>query len=73
MKKLIPLADIEIPGPQPDEAYRRECFDHEYVFHCLKRLLGAADYSKAGDRNAGLSAASETDREAARAILSGLT
>ena len=73
MKKLIPLADIEIPGPQPDEAYRRECFDHEYVFHCLKRLLGAADYSKAGDRNAGLSAASETEREAARAILSGLT
>jgi ethanolamine ammonia-lyase large subunit len=43
------------------------------TFHGLKQLLGAADYSKAGDRNAGLAAPSETAREAARGILSGLT
>ena len=43
-----------------------------YRFQGLKRLLGAADYSKAGDRHAGLAADSELTREAARTILSGL-
>src|SRR5262249_18861898 len=43
------------------------------TFRGLKRLLGAADHSKAGDRHAGLAAHGETEREAARAILSGLT
>src|SRR5262249_829692 len=43
------------------------------TFRGLKRLLGAADHSKAGDRHAGLAARGETEREAARAILSGLT
>ena len=42
-------------------------------FAGLKRLLGAADYSKAGDRQAGLAAASEDVREAARGALSDLT
>ena len=36
-------------------------------------MLGAADFSKAGDRNAGLAAPGEAAREAARMILSGLT
>ncbi|MBI8342657.1 ethanolamine ammonia-lyase [Pseudomonas aeruginosa] len=44
-----------------------------FRFHGLKRLLGAADISKAGERVAGLAAVDEVEREAARAILSGLT
>ena len=55
------------------EVYRGRFFDRDFAFHGLKRLLGAADCSKAGDRHAGLAAASETEREAARTILSGLT
>src|SRR5262249_8574385 len=43
------------------------------TFRGLKQLLGASDVSKAGDRHAGLAAAGETIREAARAILSDLT
>ena len=35
--------------------------------------LGAADFSKAGDRGAGLAAPTEVVREAARTILSSLT
>jgi ethanolamine ammonia-lyase large subunit len=47
--------------------------DRAFTFHGLKALLGAADISKAGDRMAALTAADEMTREAARAILSGLT
>jgi ethanolamine ammonia-lyase large subunit len=73
MKGLIPLADIAVPALKPDEIYQARFFDHDFAFTGLKRLLGRADCSKAGDRQAGLVAASETEREAARAILSGLT
>ena len=73
MKNLIPLPSIPVPAAQPDQLYRTQCFDREVSFHGLKSLLGAADYSKAGDRHAGLAAAGEAEREAARTILSGLT
>ena len=73
MKTLTPLADIVVPAPKPDEIYCARFFEHDFTFKGLKRLLGAADYSKAGDRHAGLSASSDTQREAARTILSGLT
>jgi len=67
------LAAIPVPEPKPDQVYTTRRFDREVSFHGLKRLLGAADYSKAGERHAGLAAASETMREAARSVLSGLT
>lgn len=73
MKTLTPLADIAVPQPKPDEVYRSRHFETDFAFHGLKRLLGAADFSKAGDRHAGLSASSETEREVARSILSDLT
>jgi ethanolamine ammonia-lyase large subunit len=73
MKTLRPLAEIPVPPVKPDERYTTTLFDREYAFVGLKRLLGAADFSKAGDRHAGLAAESETAREAARAILSDLT
>jgi ethanolamine ammonia-lyase large subunit len=71
--ELTPLADIAVPPPRPDEQYTTRCFDRDVSFHGLKLLLGAADFSKAGDRHASLAAPSETVREAARAMLSGLT
>ncbi len=73
MSPLTPLDAIAVPEPKPDQLYSARCFDRTVSFRGLKHLLGAADYSKAGDRNAGLAADSETEREAARAILSGLT
>ncbi len=51
-----------------------QCFDRTITFDGLKRLLGAADFSKAGDRNAGLAVAlgeTEPPRRRAGAILSG--
>src|SRR5262249_54964369 len=68
-----PLDQIPVPDPPPDEIYRVRLFDHDYSFVGLKSLLGAADFSKAGDRGAGLAAPTEVVREAARAILSSLT
>src|SRR5262249_2023917 len=68
-----PLDQIPVPDPPPDEIYRVRLFDHDYSFVGLKALLGAADFSKAGDRGAGLAAPTEAVREAARAILSSLT
>jgi ethanolamine ammonia-lyase large subunit len=73
VRTLTPLGDITVPKPKPDETYRASAFDREVSFVGLKRLLGAADVSKAGDRNAGLAAPGETVREAARAALSELT
>lgn len=73
MKNLTPLAAIEVPPPRPDETYSIRLFERPFEFVGLKRLLGAADFSKAGDRHAGLAAQSETEREAARRILSELT
>ena len=73
MHHLPPLSQIPVPGPRPDEVYSGQCFNRQVTFRGLKQLLGAADVSKAGDRHAGLAAAGETLREAARAILSDLT
>lgn len=73
MTPLTPLDEIAIPAPPPDELYTTSLFDREFTFRGLKRLLGAADFSKAGDRGAGLAAADDVQREAARSILSSLT
>ncbi len=73
MRKLTPLAEIQVPAPKADEWYRLNFNGLEYSFLGLKHLLAAADVSKAGDRNAGLTAQSEIEREAARTILSSLT
>ena len=73
MVTLTPLPHIPVPPPQPDHDYALTVLGSRYEFHGLKRLLGAADYSKAGDRHAGLAAHSEPHREAARTLLSGLT
>jgi ethanolamine ammonia-lyase large subunit len=73
MTMLTPVNEIALPAPAPDEAYRIVVLGDEFTFYGLKRLLGAADVSKAGDRGAGLAARSEVEREAARTILSSLT
>jgi ethanolamine ammonia-lyase large subunit len=73
MKNLPELASIDVPDPQPPMEYSASGFEHRVVFRGLKALLGAADYSKAGDRNARLAASSESGREYARRILSDLT
>jgi ethanolamine ammonia-lyase large subunit len=73
MPTLRPLSTISVPEPRPDKSYEISLFDRRFAFTGLKRLLGAADVDKAGDRLAGLAAKSELEREAARAILSGLT
>jgi ethanolamine ammonia-lyase large subunit len=73
MKTLTPLNLIAVPEPKPDQTYCTRVANQEIAFQGLKQLLGAADFSKAGDRNAGLAAPSEIVREAARTALSGLT
>jgi ethanolamine ammonia-lyase large subunit len=73
MKKIIQLDDIFVPAPGPEEVYLTTLLDREFCFRGLKKLLGAADISKAGDRTTGLAAGDEMAREAARSILSGLT
>jgi ethanolamine ammonia-lyase large subunit len=73
VRELTPPTDIAVPPPRPDLTYSVTCFDQHFSFQSLKQLLGAADHSKAGDRHAGLATESETVREAAREILSGLT
>lgn len=73
MTPLTPLSDIFVPRPLPDETYQATFLDETCAFQGLKRLLGAADVSKAGDRGAGLAARSETQREAARSVLASLT
>src|SRR5580704_2708822 len=73
MRDLTPLNEIQVPAPKPDGVYTAQLLDREVRFAGLKRLLGAADYSKAGDRTAGLAAESEDVREAARSALSDLT
>lgn len=73
MRPLTPLDSISVPSPCADEKYTHRCFDRVVEFVGLKPLLGAADYSKAGDRHAGLAADTDTARESARAILSDLT
>jgi ethanolamine ammonia-lyase large subunit len=73
MTALIPVEQIPVPAAKPERAYSIQCFERTVTFDGLKRLLGAADCSKAGDRHAGLAVQSEIEREAARAILSDLT
>lgn len=73
MRTLTPISEIRVPAPAPQQAYQTTLLQRHFSFPDLKHLLGAADISKAGDRNAGLAAADEVTREAARAILSGLT
>ncbi len=70
---MIPLEKIPVPEPKPDAPFATTLVDRNFFFPSLKALLGAADFSKAGDRNAGLAAPVEVTREAARHILSGLT
>lgn len=73
MKDLTPLSAIPVPAPRPDELYTIDAFGEQVSFRGLKRLLGAADHSKAGERHAGLAASNEREREAARSILASLT
>ncbi len=73
MRTLTDLAAIPVPEPKPPQTYGGRFFDREISFLGLKKLLGAADFDKAGDRNAGLAAADEITREAARTLLSQLT
>lgn len=73
MKIIKPLESIFVPTPGPDEVYVTSLLDREFSFKGLKKLLGAADISKAGDRTTGLAAKNEMEREAARSILSGLS
>lgn len=73
MKTIIALEDIHVPAPGPEEVYATTLLDREFHFKGLKKLLGAADISKAGDRTTGLAAGDEMEREAARSILSDLT
>src|SRR5438552_10757256 len=73
MRELPDLVSIEVPGPPPDEEYISSALGQRVSFRGLKQLLGAADYSKAGDRHAGLVAPTESVRELARSILSDLS
>ncbi|HEX7379320.1 MAG TPA: ethanolamine ammonia-lyase subunit EutB, partial [Pirellulales bacterium] len=73
MTALTSLDDISVPPPARDECYRTTFLGESFSFQGLKRLLAAADLSKAGDRGAKIAAASEVEREAARAILASLT
>src|SRR5437016_12356209 len=73
MKNLIRCDEIGVPPTPNDESYAVNKFGRQFSFAGLKGLLGAADYSKAGDRNAVLAARDEAEREAARSILSTLT
>jgi ethanolamine ammonia-lyase large subunit len=73
MRTLTALNAIHVPVPKPDEVYSLNLFGRDVRFRGLKSLLGAADYSKAGDRQAGLAAPGEDVCEAARTVLSELT
>jgi len=73
MRSLTAIDEISVPSPKPDEVYSLNLFGRDVRFRGLKSLLGAADYSKAGDRQAGLAAPGEDMREAARTVLSELT
>ncbi|HEY2892710.1 MAG TPA: ethanolamine ammonia-lyase subunit EutB [Pirellulales bacterium] len=72
-RELKPLTDINVPPQQPERNYSIRVGGRDFHFRGLKALLGAADCSKAGDRNAHLAAADELEREAARALVSDLT
>ena len=73
MKTLSKIEQVQVPAPKPVVPYSVTLLDRTFTFANLKHVLGAADISKAGDRKAGLAASNEIEREAARAVLSGLT
>ncbi len=73
MKNLTPINEIKIPEPRLEEVYTTRVMEKEIRFKGLKKLLGAADISKAGDRNTNLAPANDMIRESARVILSSLT
>lgn len=73
MRVLTPLKDIHVPQGRDDQIYQATLLGRGFSFRGLKRLLAAADLSKSGERGAGLAAADEAEREAARTILAGLT
>ena len=73
MGKLKALQEIHMPEPGPDQLYTTTLLARSFSFKGLKKLCGAADVSKSGDRTAGLAAGDEVTREAARSILSSLT
>ncbi len=73
MKNFTPVTEIPVPEPAPDEVYSLRVLEKTFRFEGLKTLLGAADISKAGDRNTALAPASDMVRESARSILSSLT
>ncbi len=73
MKRFTPVSEIPIPEPAPEEIYSTRVLGEEICFEDLKKLLGAADISKAGDRNTDLAPADDMIRESARTILSSLT
>ena len=73
MKPLSNVEQIKVPAVNLDAVYSITLLDRTFTFTNLKHVLGAADISKAGDRKAGLAAINEIEREAARAVLSGLT
>ena len=70
---FTPIDEINVPSPKEEKIYSQQVLDKEIRFKGLKKLLGAADISKAGDRNTGLAPANDMVREAARMILSSLT
>ncbi|WP_319557455.1 ethanolamine ammonia-lyase subunit EutB [Thiomicrorhabdus sp.] len=67
------LQDIFVPYLKAPLAYTFNFEGEVFSFPNLKVLLGKADYPKAGDKNAGLCAKSEVEREAARSVLSDLS
>ena len=73
VKKLVNLSEIKLPKVQAARTYQATLHERNFTFRDLKHILGAADISKAGDRNAKLAADDEVMREAARNVLSGLT
>lgn len=73
MRKLSSLNQIRLPQITPPRTYETDLHGRNFLFRDLKHVLGAADISKAGDRNAKLAADDEVMREAARSILSDLT
>jgi ethanolamine ammonia-lyase large subunit len=73
VKNLSKIKLIKLPKVSKQQPYSVNLLDRSFAFRDLKHVLGAADISKAGDRKAGLAAVNEIEREAARAVLSGLT
>lgn len=73
MNTLTPIHEIDVPEPQIGETYSHRVIEKQISFKGLKKLLGAADISKAGDRNTGLAPENDMVRESARMILSSLT